>query len=86
MTLEFYAAATAAILYHDDDDFAAFYSNSLSMMFHVELRDGKKKQKNKNKNKKSSSYTMLFKLSLHKTHICDVLLGLDREQKDLYGA
>jgi len=56
------------------------------MIFHVELRDGKKKVKNKNKKKKKkkkcSSYTMLFKLSLHKTHVCDLLLGLDREQKD----
>jgi hypothetical protein len=54
----------------------ALYSNSLSMMFHVELRDGKKKKK------KCSGYTMLFKLSLHKTHVCDVLLGLDHEQKE----
>jgi regulator of replication initiation timing len=55
------------------------------MMFHVELRDGKKKQKNKKKKKKKkySSYSMLFKLSLHKTHVCDLLLGLDRGQKEL---
>ncbi len=69
------------------------YSNSLSMIFHVELRDGKRKVKNKNKKKKKrkkkkkkkkcSSYTMLFKLSLHKTHVSDLLLGLDREQKEL---
>ncbi len=68
------------------DILPALYSNSLSMIFHVELRDGKKKVKNKNKKKKKkkkcSSYTMLFKLSLHKTHVCDLLLGLDREQKD----
>jgi hypothetical protein len=25
---------------------------------------------------------MLFKLSLHETHVCDVLLGLDHEQKE----
>jgi hypothetical protein len=25
---------------------------------------------------------MLFKLSLHRTHVCDVLLGLDREHKE----
>jgi hypothetical protein len=56
----------------------ALYSNSLSMIFHVELRDGKNKKK-----KKCSSYTMLFKLSLHRTHVCDLLLGLDREQKEL---
>ncbi len=63
----------------------ALYSNSLSMIFHMELRDGKKKQKNKKKKKKKkcSRYTMLFKLSLHKTHVCEELLGLDREQKEL---
>ncbi len=66
----------------------ALYSNAISMIFHVEPRDGKKKQKNKKKKKKKkkkkcSSYTMLFKLSLHKTHVCDVLLGLDHEQKEL---
>jgi hypothetical protein len=60
----------------------ALYSNSLSMIFHVELRDGKKNKKKKRK-KKCSSYTMLFKLSLHKSHVCDLLLGLDREQKEL---
>ncbi len=66
----------------------ALYSNSPRMIFHVELRDGKKKVKNKNKKKrkkkkkKCSSYTMLFKLSLHRTHVCDVLLGLDREHKE----
>jgi hypothetical protein len=42
----------------------------------------KNKNKKKKKKKKCSSYTMLFKLSLHKTHVCDLLLGLDREQKD----
>jgi hypothetical protein len=85
MTLEFYAAATAAILYHMMMILPALCSNSLSMMFHVELRDGKKKQKNKKKKKKKkySSYSMLFKLSLHKTHVCDLLLGLDRGQKEL---
>jgi hypothetical protein len=40
-------------------------------------------KKKKKKKKKCSSYTMLLKLSLHKTHVCDVLLGLDREQKQL---
>jgi regulator of replication initiation timing len=87
MTLEFYAAATAAILYHDDDDFASIVLklSKHDLSFYVEVRDSKKKVKNKKKKKKKkcSSYTMLFKLSLHKTHVCDVFLGLDREQKEL---
>jgi hypothetical protein len=48
MTLEIYAAATAAILYHDHDDLPALYSNSLSMILHVQLRDGRKKVMKKN--------------------------------------
>jgi hypothetical protein len=68
-----YAAATAAILYHDDDDFASIV---LKLSKH-DLSCGAEGWK------KCSSYTTLFKLSLHKTLVCDVLLGLDREQKEL---